>query len=48
VEEIHVPFGAARTREVLRDPRCHDLVAHVRDRLHVWAAQAAVATEEVA
>jgi ABC-type nitrate/sulfonate/bicarbonate transport system ATPase subunit len=42
VEEITVPFGPDRTHAVLRDPRCHDLVAHVRDRLHVWAAQAAV------
>jgi NitT/TauT family transport system ATP-binding protein len=48
VEEIHVPFGPARTREVLTDPRCHELVAHVRDRLHLWAAQAVVATDEVA
>jgi ABC-type nitrate/sulfonate/bicarbonate transport system ATPase subunit len=47
VEEIAVPFGAARTRDVLRDPRCHELVAHVRDRLHVWAAQAVVAPEDV-
>ncbi|MEY2478018.1 MAG: NitT/TauT family transport system ATP-binding protein [Actinomycetota bacterium] len=48
VEEIQVPFERHRTREVLTDPRCHELVAHVRDRLHVWAAQAVVATDEVA
>ncbi|MCU1462284.1 MAG: potA [Acidimicrobiales bacterium] len=40
VEEIDVPFGRDRTREVLRHPTCHDLVAHVRDRLHVWAEAA--------
>jgi NitT/TauT family transport system ATP-binding protein len=48
VEEITVPFGRDRTRAVLRDERCHDLVAHVRDRLRVWAAEAAVAAGEVA
>jgi len=47
VEEIAVPFGRDRTRGVLRDPRCHELVAHVRDRLHVWAAQAVTESEEV-
>jgi NitT/TauT family transport system ATP-binding protein len=42
VEEIAVPFGRDRTRDVVRDARCYELVAHVRDRLHTWAAQAVV------
>jgi NitT/TauT family transport system ATP-binding protein len=40
VEEINVPFGPRRTRDILRDQRCVDLVQHVRDRLRVWAAEA--------
>ena len=48
VEEVAVPFGRNRTTEVLRDPRCTDLVDHVRGRLHKWAAQALDEAEEVA
>jgi ABC-type nitrate/sulfonate/bicarbonate transport system ATPase subunit len=41
VEQIPIPFGRERSHEILNDARFHDLVAYVRDRLRVWAAEAA-------
>jgi NitT/TauT family transport system ATP-binding protein len=41
VEEIPIPFGRNRTHDILRASDFQDLVAYTRDRVRVWAPQAA-------
>lgn len=43
VEEITVPFGADRTRAILRDAQFHALVDDTREHLQTWTAAAVAA-----